>query len=205
MDKMRQWSILTAVGVVAVLAAGWFLLVSPQRSHAAGIRTQVAGQQQATAALQSQVNQLEQQKKGLPAQQRKLAKIATQVPDNPALPALIRQLSAAAQDANVRLVSLAPSTPAIVAAAPTAVSGTTAGATPATLAQIPLNLQVTGSYFNVESFFHAVEHLDRSMIVTSFTLAPANSGASTSGGSGTTSTGSSVGAIPPGWLTGQLS
>src|SRR3982751_17471 len=93
MQKMQQWTMLTALGV---LVAGWFLLVSPQRSHAASLRAQAVSQESANASLQSQVNQLEQQKKGLPAQQRQLNKIAARVPDNPELPALIRQLSTAA-------------------------------------------------------------------------------------------------------------
>src|SRR4051794_6360570 len=206
MEKMRQWSILTAVGVVAVLAAGWFLLVSPQHSHAADIRTQVTSQEQATASVQSQVNQLEQQKNGLPAQQRKLAKMATQVPDSPALPTLIRQLSAAAHDANVQLVALSPSAPATVAssavAAPTTAAGTPAA--PAPLAQIPLNLQISGSYFNIESFFHAVEHLDRAMLVTSFSLAPADTAGAGSTTGGSAPAAASPGALPTGWLNGQV-
>src|SRR4051794_20139182 len=99
MDKMRQWSLLTGLAVVGVLAAGWFLMVSPQRSHASELRTQAATQQQSTASLQTQVAQLKQQAKDKPAQQRTLMKIATQIPDNPQLPTLIRDLTAAAHDA----------------------------------------------------------------------------------------------------------
>lgn len=205
MEKMRQWSILTAVGVVAVLALGWFLLVSPQRSHAADLRTQAASQQSANATLQSQVNQLEQQKKGLPAQQRLLDQIATKIPGDPQLPALIRQLSAAAQGANVDLVSLSPGAPALATAtsAPAASSLTAGAASHAsaasTLAQIPVTLQVTGSYFNVESFFAAVEKLKRAMLVTGFALTPG--GGTSSAGS---SSGGSASAQVPGTLTGQI-
>lgn len=191
MEKMRQWTILTALGVVGVLAAGWFLLVSPQRAHAKDLRAQATSQQQATATLQSQVDQLMEQKKGLPAQQRKLAQVATKVPDNPALPVLIRQLSAAAHDADVSLVSLSPSQPSMVnTPAP-------AGGAAAPLAQIPLSIQVSGSYFNIESFFHALEQLDRAMLVTGFTLAPNN-------GDGGGSEGSSSGGTTTGKLSGQI-
>ena len=44
MNKMRQWSILAGVGVLAVFGAGWFLLVSPQRAHATDLRAQAATQ-----------------------------------------------------------------------------------------------------------------------------------------------------------------
>src|SRR3954452_24205541 len=99
MDKMRQWSILTAVGVLAIFVAGWFLLVSPQRSNAANLHTKATSQQQANSTLQTQVAQLEQQKRGLPEQQRLLEQIATKVPSSAALPVLIRQLTSAAEAA----------------------------------------------------------------------------------------------------------
>src|SRR3954451_10066252 len=130
MDKMRQWTMLTVVGVVAVLGAGWFLAVSPQRHHAAQLRSQAASQQSANSQLQSRVSQLQQQQKGLPAQQRRLNHIATKIPDNPALPPLIRQLSAAADGAGVDLVSLSPANPTafspVGSAAPTTTATTTA-------------------------------------------------------------------------------
>lgn len=201
MDKMRQWTVLTAVGVVVVLAAGWFLLVSPQKSKAADLKSQTATQQSANATLQAQVAQLEQQKKGLPAQQRLLDQIATKIPGTPELPTLIRQLSTAAKGAGVDLVSLAPAPPAMVTpvapavpapapASTTASSGSTstgststaaapaAPAAPATspLAQIAVSINVTGSYFNITSFFHALEQLRRSMLVTQFSLAPGGAG-----------------------------
>jgi Tfp pilus assembly protein PilO len=198
MNKMRQWSILTGVGVLAVFVAGWFLLVSPQRSSAADLHTQAATQQQANATLQSQVSQLQQQKNGLPEQQRLLEQIAAKVPNSPALPVLIRQLTTAARASGVDLVSLAPSTPAPVTST-TPVAPTAGAATPAALMQIPLTIQVDGSYFNIESFFREVEHLSRAMLVTEFSLTPV-----TGAGSGTTTTGGGAQAAAPGSITGQI-
>jgi len=166
MNKTRQWAMLTAVACLAILAAGWFLVVKPQRSHVASLHTQTQTVQDSNGQLQSQVNQLKQQQKDLPAQQKLLAQIATKIPDNPALPALIRQLSSAAQGAGVDLVSLAPGAPTV----PTAATGPRNAASP--LASIPLTLQVHGSYFNVVQFFSAVEGLNRAMLVTGFSLVP---------------------------------
>ena len=190
MDKMRQWSILTAVGVLAIFAAGWMLLVSPQRSSAADLRSRAATQQQANSTLQASVNQLEQQKRGLPEQQRLLEQIATKVPNSPALPVLIRQLTAAAKGAGVDLISLAPSAPSpVTATAPVATTPTTTGApaTASALSQIPLAIEVSGSYFNVESFFREVEHLSRAMLVTDFTLTPDGAADDTKANGGSTS------------------
>ncbi len=54
---------------------------------------------------------LKAQAKDLPKQQARLAAVAAKIPDNPALPALIRALTKAADEANVELVSLAPAPP----------------------------------------------------------------------------------------------
>lgn len=182
MSKSRQWATLTAVVCLAVLAAGWFLVIKPQRAHASQLRSQADGVKAQSAQLQTQVAQLRQQQKDLPAQQKLLSQIATKIPDNPALPALIRQLSAAADGAGVNLVSLAPSAPTMAAAtagaATPAAARAAAGAAP--LATIPLAIGIQGSYFNVEQFFSAVESLNRAMLVTGFSLAP-GAGAATAG------------------------
>src|SRR3954452_14578662 len=197
MNKMRQWSMLTAAAVVVVFVAGWFLAVSPQRHHAADLRAKTATQESANASIRSQVAQLELQKKGLPAQQRLLAKFATQIPDNPELPTLIRQLSAAADAAGIDLVSMSPSTPSA-----TAPAGTTAtAASSAALSQISVQLNVKGSYFNLESWFAAIEKLPRAMKVTQWSLTP-NVGAGQGGSSGSsTATGSQD---PPGTMTATM-
>ena len=188
MNKMRQWSLLTGLAVVVVFAAGWFLAVSPQRHHAADLRTQADTQQSANAVLLGQINQLKQPKQGLPAQQRLLDRIAAQIPDHPALPALIRDLSSAADAAGVDLESMAPATPAPVTTTATAGSvapssaaaGAASTTTPRAAAGLPLDqisivLKVRGSYYNVESFFAAVEKMKRAMRVTQWSLAPATS------------------------------
>src|SRR3954465_8685082 len=148
MNKTRQWTVLTAVACLAILAAGWFLAVKPQRSHAASLRTQTQSVESSNSGLASQVAQLKQQQKDLPAQQKLLSQIATKIPDNPALPALIRQLSAAADGAGADLVSIAPGAPAL-ATARAAAATTTGTAAAAPLAAIPLTIQVQGSYFNL--------------------------------------------------------
>ena len=191
MNKTRQWATLTAVACLAIMAAGWMLAVKPQRSHAAQLRTQAQSVRSSNDQLRSQVDQLRQQQKDLPAQQKLLSQIATKIPDNPALPSLIRQLSAAADGAGVDLVSLAPGAPAI-AAAPGAAATATAGSAASPLASIGLTLQVQGSYFNLEQFFSAVESLNRAMLVTGFTLAPG--GAATAAGA----------KVPAGNLTAQI-
>ena len=178
MEKSRQWVILTAVGAVAILVAGWFLVASPQHKHAASLRAQASSLTASNQQLQVRVHQRQAMQAGVAVEQRKLDKIAQQIPDNPALPTLIRQLSAAAKAAGVDLVSLAPSAPVVAAAgATTAPSGATSlsathAAATSSLVQIPVAVQVTGSYFNVEAFFNAIEKMTRVMKVPTWSMTP---------------------------------
>ncbi len=211
MDKLQQWVALTVVGAIAILAAGWFLLVSPKRSEAADLRAQAESQDVANAALETQLQVLKAQAKDLPKKQAELAAVAAKIPDNPGLPALIRALTVASTSAGVEFVSVAPGAPvAAVAAAPAAVvaapepnaDGTVAAAavaaapvsTAGQLMTIPLAINVVGDYFEVEQFLANLEDLPRSLRVANLTLAPGSSptskttGASADDGRSLTST-----------------
>jgi Tfp pilus assembly protein PilO len=129
---------------------------------------------------------LKAQAKALPRQQAKLAAVAAKIPDNPALPALIRALSAAATSTGVELVGVTPGAPVAAAAAapaaPAAPAATAAGAAAAPaapaassagqLAAIPINMNVVGGYFQVEQFVSKLEALQRAMRVSNIVIAP---------------------------------
>ncbi len=189
MDKMKQYVALTVVGCLAVLAAGWFLLVSPKKAEATDLQTQAASQDSTNQTLRTKLAMLKAQAKDLPKQQAKLAAVAAKIPENPALPALIRALDSASAEAGVELVSIAPGQPAAaaaaVAAAPVAPAPGAAAAAPAapaaagttsaaagSLATIPVAINVVGGYFEVQQFMSGLEGLSRAFRATALTLAP---------------------------------
>jgi Tfp pilus assembly protein PilO len=200
MTKIRQWSILTAVAVLVVFAAGWFLMVKPQQTKSSSLRSEAASQVESNQVLQTQIDALDAEQKNLPQQQRALQRFTTQVPNDAAEPTIIRQLQAAASGAGVNLVSLTPgaaseivaATPVVTAAptptasASTTVTGSSTSTTPAAgattlapaapagsqLVQLPLVIGVTGSYPNMETFFQSVEKLPRSILVTGWSMCP---------------------------------
>ena len=203
MDKVKQWIALTVVGCLGILAAGWFLLVSPKRSEAAEVRAEAASQEAVNAGLRTQLQVLKAQAKELPKKQADLARVAAKIPDNPSLPSLVRALTAAATSAGVELVSVTPGPPvavaAPVAAAPVAPAGgktppkagapaaPAAGAAPApaagagaaspagSLATIPVAINVVGGYFEAEQFIANLENLPRAYRVTNLAMAPGDS------------------------------
>ncbi len=229
MDKLKQYIALTLVGMLAVLAGGWFLLVSPKRSEAADLRSTAAGTESSNQALRVSLAQLKAANKDVPKEQAKIAAVAAKIPDNPALPALVRALSAAADDAGVELVSIAPGQPTVVAAAAPAVAkpvasaatdeastaskgavpkgvvraGATPGAaagTAGSLQSILLNLNVVGGYFQVEQFLDRVENLTRAFKVNGFTLSPGANPVKPAASQASVENGSSLTAV----ITGQV-
>lgn len=177
MTDTRKWSAIAVVLVAAIFAAGWFLLVSPKRSEAADLRTQTDSQDGANLALQQKLKELQAQQADLPAQRAQLARLQTSVPTNPALPSMIRDLTAASRKVGVSIDTMSPSAPVAVLATPGAVTApaTVGSASASVLYQVPLTLQVTGSYFEIEQFIHQLEGLKRSLLVTGFTIAPKQS------------------------------
>lgn len=172
MTRLRQLWLLTALGTVVVLAGGYFLLVSPQTTKAAALRDETETQLQVNKQLQSQIDMLNKQKKDLPAQQAKLAKFAGLIPGNPAMPALVRSLTDAADNAGVELLSITPTLPAYAKGVnpKTGVEtpGRVTGPNGTVLVDIPVALYVAGHYSNLTSFFAEIEDLNRALLVSDF-------------------------------------
>ena len=187
MSKLHQWAAVGVAAVLAVLAGGWFLLVSPTRSDAEALRVQAEEQTVANDRVRTQLQVLQAQADALPQQRARLAEVAARIPETADLPALIRALTAAAAAGDVEFVSLVPGPPAPVAApvapvvAPsgepdggtTAPTTTTAGgSTAGTLHAIPVTLSVVGGYYQVERYVAALEDLPRALRITGLNLAP---------------------------------
>jgi Tfp pilus assembly protein PilO len=197
MTKAQQWLALTVAGCLALVVAGWYLLVSPERAQAADLREQATAQDDVNRSLQEQVRVLEARAKALPKAQAALADFTTKVPPSPELPELVRELSAAAEASGVELRTVTPQPPAPLApavqdpaaapvpdpAVPDAPEPTDApedAALPPApaqatdsgpqLAAIPIALDVRGGYFEVLQFLSRLEELPRAFRVTDLSL-----------------------------------
>jgi Tfp pilus assembly protein PilO len=172
MTRLRQLWLLTALGTLAALAGGYFLLVSPQNTKAAALREEAEEQLQVNRQLQSQINQLNKQKKDLPAQQALLARFAGLIPSNPAMPRLIRALTDAADNSGVELVSITPSLPewakGVNPATRAEVPGKVAAPDGQSLVDIPVNIRVVGEYSQMTQFFTEIEEMNRALLVAGF-------------------------------------
>ena len=196
MTDIRKWSAGAAILAVAIFAAGWFLLVAPKHHATADLKAQAVSQESANALLQQKLQVLQAQQQDLPQQQAKLATLHTRIPNNPALPSLIRDLTAAGRKVGVSIDSMAPAAPVAVTATANALAPAAAPAAPSsgapavasTLFQVPLALQVTGSYFEIEQYLNKLEGLKRSLLITGFTLGVAQASSSTAASAGSSGT-----------------
>jgi Tfp pilus assembly protein PilO len=188
-NKMKQMWLLTAVLMVGVLAAGYFLLVSPKKGEVSKLHGQAATQRDSNDDLASEIKRLEKQATSLPAKQARLAQIQRNIPNNPAVPALVRSLTKSGRETGMKIEILEPSAPvyldgAAVAAAPVAAqpaakpgakasdapraSQPVAGAQVAVgkLAMVPIKITLWGSFAETEEFFSEIEKLKRTLMVT---------------------------------------
>ena len=166
----QRWYAGAAAASLGVLAAGYFLLVSPQQSNASDLTAQAAAVEQANVAAQHQVEALKAEYQDLPALQSQVAAIRTRLPQTPEEPTLLRTISALAKSSGVTLTSIGVQTP-------TSVGSATAGG--GQVKQLPLNLDITGSFANTRLFLNGVESMQRSMMVTAISINRASAGAAT--------------------------
>jgi Tfp pilus assembly protein PilO len=155
MSNTRPWILGAASLSVLLAVASWFLLISPERSKTADYQAQRVTQQQTNDQLRLDLAKLKAEKSELPAKQAELAVIKRQLPNNPALPALIRSLNSIAAESGAGLTSVAPSTPVSAATSAAAAGGT--AVVPANLVAIPLTIVVDGSYAQSELFLQKLQ------------------------------------------------
>lgn len=161
----RETLVIAAATMIAVVLAGWFLLIKPASSKVNSLKKQGAAQQQDNNSLQTQITILRSAKKKLPQEQSELAKLAQKVPPSVQLPSLLRQMQKAAVDSGVKLNGITPTLPAPLAGA----DGIDA---------VGVTLVVAGGYSEVEAFDSALESISRAFLVSSFTLSDGAAGTS---------------------------
>jgi hypothetical protein len=216
---------------IVVLAAYWFLVLSPKRDEAKTAQTQLREQQQRLQVAQASAQSAASAKQGFDTSYARLVRLGKAIPTRIDMPSLIVQLDAAAAGTGIRFTKIATgdesgtatttasgtstsssstgstsstsssgSAPPVAAGGQTAQSApggavesannasktsdqannaaeksgvsssdtqtsTTAGASspsssttaPAGLETVPLQLEFTGNFFNLEDFFHRVK------------------------------------------------
>jgi Tfp pilus assembly protein PilO len=185
MSRIQQWVAGAVVAVLVIIAAGWFLAISPQKHKASSVNSQATSEEQSNAGLRNRVTALTAQMSAVPAEEASVAAIAAKIPADPELPSYVRALTTIASQTGVDLVSISPGVPTTVSVpaatvAPvatasgsaSAVAATAAAPAPASLQAISIGLDVQGGYFQIQQFTAALQRLGRSTVVTTLSLVP---------------------------------
>ncbi|GAB3675069.1 type 4a pilus biogenesis protein PilO [Angustibacter aerolatus] len=182
MTSTRTWSLGAAVLALLLVVAAWFLLISPQRSQAAELRSQTAQQRDHNQSIELKTAQLKAQYASLSDREKDLAVIRRQLPDSAALPSLIRDLSVQAGVAGVDLVSVTPAAPTPYTPGAAAGAATTTAAAPATgLQAIQTGVVASGTYAELNLYLMKLQKsIARAYLLDTVSLAPLDGAASTS-------------------------
>lgn len=195
--KRSTWIGGTVFAALVIMAATYFLAVSPMLATASDTRAEVASTQQSNELLQLKIKKLAADFAKLPEYKADLAAIRVQIPVGADLSGYLRQIDAIAVAHSVTVTAVGPSpaqavvpaVPAVAAAAATAptpaptasasaapAAGASAAAAPAAnaapvgFAAIPFTMTVVGTYDNALAFLSDVQNATpRLYLVTGLT------------------------------------
>ena len=164
----RDRIVIMVVLALAAVAAGWMFVVSPKRSEASSLSTQVSSEQSQLTAVQAQVAAGMSARRQFAGQYAQLAKLGEAVPPDDDIPSLIYQVQSAAQASHVTFRGLqltsagASSSSSSSSSSPSGQSATAplppgAAVGTAGLPTEQFTITLAGNYFNLSSFFNKLE------------------------------------------------
>jgi hypothetical protein len=126
-------------GLLAFAVLGYLLLVSPQRSKASGLQTQIA-------AAQTQLTAAQAAEHAPPARDPRvddLFRLTKAMPADTDMPGILLELNEIAGDTGIKFDSITPSAPAAAG----------------TYEEVPLNLSFKGDYYQLSDFLFRLNNL----------------------------------------------
>ena len=182
----RDRIVIMVVLALGAVVAGWFLLISPKRSQASSLSTQVASERSQLSTAQQQVAAGMSARKAFAGQYAQLAKLGEAVPPDDDVPSLIYQVENAAQSSHVSFRGLQLAGGGSSSSTPGSSSGSSSSSSPssgsgsgssssssssAATAPLPpgasvgpaglpteqFTITLSGNYFNLSSSFNKLE------------------------------------------------
>lgn len=132
---------LIVLGFALAGLGGWFMLISPQRSKAAELDTQIADANNAISAARALTLEA---KKGAQIRVADLFRLTKAMPDQTDMPGILLQLNQVAEDSGISFEQITPSTTAMP------VSGYLA---------IPITVEFQGNFYDLSDFLYRLRNL----------------------------------------------
>ena len=190
---MTRRNMLIAGAVAGAVLILWYLLLwSPRKADLTEAKERREAAEITRDELATRVARLRASQKDEPLKRAQVEALRTTIPDEPNLAAFILDTNDAAAKAGIDFISVAPSEPtpgvaggatiastqpvpatpatpgAVPPATPGAATPATAGALPP--AEIKLQLQITGGYFQVLDFLNRMNELPRLVVTDALTV-----------------------------------
>ena len=151
----RLWAIAGALAAAALLAVGWFLLVSPQQAETRALDEQVADAQVRVTTLQKRLDQLREQKDKLPEYEAQLKRNREALPTTSSMPDFLRQLETAGKGTGVSVSRVNVEQPVAVAGTATQVF------------ELPISLRAEGTAGKLDTFLDQLQRVQPRAVLIS--------------------------------------
>jgi Tfp pilus assembly protein PilO len=180
----RDRMVLIGLSVLALLAAAWILVVSPERKQASTLAAQVTAAQTQLSTAEGQLSSARAAQTQYAAAYSSVVSLGKAVPPSQEVPSLIFQLAAATGQKNVEFSSITNGGGSSASTAAATGSAATA------FTQMPFTFVFNGSFFDLEHLFHkldsfasvsssgAIQVSGRLLTIQSIKLSPVDSAAS---------------------------
>ena len=150
----RDRLVIVGIAVLAILAAGWLLLVSPERKQATQAQTQVESARQKLQSAQSQVASARSAQASYSSAYASVVRLGKAVPPQQEVPSLMYELEQASNQRAIDFTSIMGSSSGTTASA-------TATATPAGFSQMPFTFVFKGSFFGLAHLLSQIDGFAR--------------------------------------------
>jgi type II secretory pathway pseudopilin PulG len=158
--SQRDRIVVIVVAIVAVVAAGWMIVVSPEREKASKLAAQVSSAQSALNTAQGKLGEARNAQAQYAKAYSAIVSLGKAVPAADEVPSLIYELERASNSKSVDFNSIVNggTSSSGSSSSSSAHSGAAAAASAAGFTAMPFTFTFNGSYFNLEHLFESLDH-----------------------------------------------
>jgi Type II secretion system (T2SS), protein M len=151
----RDRMVIIGLSVLAILAAGWILVVSPERQQASKLQAQVSSAQSELSSAEGKLSTARAAQSQYASAYDSIVSLGKAVPPSQEVPSLIYELAQATGQKNVEFSSIAAGGGSSASASAAASAG--AGAAANVFTAMPFTFIFNGSFFNLEHLFERID------------------------------------------------
>jgi Tfp pilus assembly protein PilO len=144
--------VLIGIAVLAIVAGGWMLVVSPERKQAQSLTSQVESAKKSLETAQTQLADAKGAQAKYAEAYSTVVSLGKAVPASQEVPSLIYQLSQATSERNIGFNSISTAGTSPSSASSSASATASAGG----FTELPFNFSFTGQYFSFEKLFDSL-------------------------------------------------